>query len=118
MKEKIYFILPHLLQNIVISAHNFLANRKRYGGLFKEFLILFKKNRNLTLIELKEIQRKRYKIYLDNVVGNSPYYTDKLSKITEFNKIENIKNLPILNKETLRINIDNIYTIDKDKGIV
>tara|TARA_B100000795_G_scaffold164571_1_gene123790 strand:- start:7910 stop:9283 length:1374 start_codon:yes stop_codon:yes gene_type:complete len=118
MKEKIYFILPHFLQNILISVYNILANKKRYGGRFNEFLILFKKNKDLTLNELKEIQSKRYTVFITEVVTKSPYYKDQLSKIEGFSEIENIKKLPIIKKETLRKNIDRIYTIEKNKGIV
>lgn len=118
MKEKIYLLLPHFIQNILISVFNFLIYRKRYGGLYNKFLILFKKNRNLTLDELKENQGKRYTDFINEVVEKSPYYKEQFSQIEGFNRIENVKKLPIIRKETLRKNIDSIYTIAKNKGIV
>ena len=118
VKEKIYFILPNVFQNILISLKNFLANKKRYGGLFNEFLVLFKKNRNLTLNELIENQSSRYTFFINQVVEKSPYYREQILKIEGYNKIENIKKLPIVKKETLRKNIDGVYTISKSKGIV
>ena len=118
MKEKIYFILPNVFQNILISLKNFSANRKRYGGLFNDFSILFKKNRNLTLNELIENQSNRYTVFINQVVERSPYYREQISKIEGYSEIGNIKKLPIIKKETLRKNIDSIYTISKNKGIV
>jgi phenylacetate-CoA ligase len=118
VKEKIYFILPNVFQNILISLKNFLANKKRYGGSFKKFFILFKKNRNLTLNELIENQSKRYTVFINQVIERSPYYREQILKIEGYSDIENIKKLPIIKKETLRKNIDSIYTISKNKGIV
>lgn len=118
LKEKIYFLLPDLFQSILISLYNFLANKKKYRGLFNEFTILFKKNRNLTIDELIENQSKRYTVFINQVVERSPYYREHILKIEGYSEIENIKKLPIIKKETFRKNIDNVYTILKNKGIV
>ena len=118
MKEKIYLLLPDLFQNILISVNNLLANKKRYGGLFNEFIILFKNNSSLTLDELKENQSKRYTVFINQIVERSPYYREQISKIEGYSEVENIKKLPIFKKETLRENIDSVYTISKKKGIV
>ena len=57
MKEKIYFLLPHFFQNMLISIFNILVYKKRYGGKYHYYLSHFKKNRTLTKEELVDIQK-------------------------------------------------------------
>ena len=117
-KEKIYFLVPHFLQNILISVFNILAYKKRYGGMYNVFLSVFQKNRSLTLEELKQNQSKRYTDCIDNAVENSAFYKKGFFNIEGYNKIENIRELPILKKEALRANIKDIYTLKKNEGIL
>ncbi len=118
MKEKIYFLLPHFFQNILITIFNIFAYRKRYGGKYKYYLSLFKKNRKLTREELDRIQKNRYSNFIKFAVSKSTYYKDLLSKVKEYDDIRNVKNIPIINKEALRANSNNIYTISLKTGIL
>lgn len=118
MKEKIYFLLPHFLQNILITIFNILAYRKRYGGKYKYYLSLFKKNRSLTKEELKKNQKERYSNFINYSVNKSKYYKEILTNIDECDSIRNIENIPIINKETLRSNSYKINTISSKEGIL
>lgn len=113
MKDKLYKILPAFIQSFLISLFNFIAYNKRYGGDYKKYLSLFKKNRNLTLSELKEIQRKRFSNFLKYAIQNSFYF-----KNYQLVDVEKINQLPIVNKENLRKRINEVYTIPKEQGIV
>lgn len=118
MKEKIYTFLPHFFQNLLISIFNFLSYKKRYGGSYKLYLKMFKNNRGLSIEDLKKLQEKRYRVFLNYAFNNSPFYNSKLKNISDFDKLENIKKIPILEKEALRKEIKSITTIPKQKGIV
>ncbi len=109
MKEKIYILLPHFFQNIIITIFNILAYRKRYGGKYKYYLSLFKKNRTLTREELNTIQENRFSYFINYAVSKSIYYKELLSNVKEYDDVRNIKNLPIINKEALRVNSNSIY---------
>jgi len=115
MKEKLYKILPHFLQNTLVTLFNVLAYRKRYGGDYKKFRKEKLQNRGLSLTELKAYQAQRYKHLIDFAIKNSAYYQKTLGNIPNASAIENIKQLPIVNKEDLRKNIDAVIVNTTEK---
>lgn len=108
MKEKLYKIAPNFIQNILITLYNIKAYNGRHGKYYDDFMKERFNNRNLSLLELKEYQRKRYKEFIIFIIENSEYYNKTLSDIPNVIKIENIHSLPIVNKEELRANIDQV----------
>lgn len=118
MKDKIYSILPHFFQNLLISLFNYLAYKKRYGGKYKTYLKQFENNRFLSVQELKAIQNNRFEAFLKQTFSTSPFYKSIYKDIPDYYKLKNIKKLPILDKEIFRTQIENINTIPKSKGIV
>jgi len=102
----------------MISIFNFLAYRKRYGGKYKEYRKLFFENRGLSRKELLQFQKRRFKIFLEEAKANSQYYSDLYKNIVREIEIENIQKLPIIDKETLRNNIDKIIVNKKEKLMV
>lgn len=115
MKEKLYKILPHFLQNTLVTLFNVLAYRKRYGGDYKKFRKEKLQNRGLSLTELKAYQAQRYKHLIDFAIKNSTYYQKTLGNIPNASAIENISKLPIVNKEDLRKNIDTVVVTTDEK---
>jgi len=118
MKEKIYNILPNSFQNILISIYNFLEYNKRYGKKYNFFLNFYKANYNLSEEELSKKQKDKYKKFINFTISNSSFYKNLYQGIEKPEDILNITKLPIVDKENLRININNIYTINKNKGIL
>ncbi len=116
LREHIYTKSPHFIQNLIVSLYNILAYRKRYSGKYNKYLEHYNKNKNLTAIELKKIQANKYKKFINHAIENSKYYNNILNQIESPENINNIKKLPIIDKETLRKNIENIYTIEKHNG--
>lgn len=116
--NKIYSILPHFFQNLLISLFNYLAYKKRYGGKYKTYLKQFENNRLLSFQELKTIQNNRFEAFLKQTFSTSPFYKSIYEDFPDYYKLENIKKLPILDKEIFRTQIENINTIPKSKGIV
>ncbi len=81
MKDKIYQILPSFLQNLLVTLYNILAYRHRYGGKYREYLARYKHNENLTLEELKVIQKERYRRFMEYTVEHSSFYKRELGSI-------------------------------------
>lgn len=113
MKNKTYQLLPNLFQNVLASIFNILAYQKRYRGVYKVNLKKFKNNRELSLEELKNIQQDRFLEFLQGAIKKSKFYSSY--KVVDLN---NISSLPIIQKEDIRKNIKDIYTITKAEGIV
>tara|TARA_R110002049_G_scaffold275301_1_gene453332 strand:+ start:13347 stop:14711 length:1365 start_codon:yes stop_codon:yes gene_type:complete len=118
MKEKIYSNTPHFIQNCMISLYNFLAYNKRHSTKYKHFINHYKQNTNLSFEELKSIQLKKYKDFIEYAQNESQFYNTLFKGINHPENINNIKKLPIIDKETLRKNINDVYTIKKSSGVV
>jgi len=118
MKDKIYMIIPHFFQNILISIFNLLAYRKRYGGKYKDFLKLFKDHRTLTLEQLKNNQKSRFSEFIRKASLNSNFYRILYTGLNNIEDIANIDQLPIVDKEMLRKDINRVYTIENKNGII
>lgn len=115
MKEKIYKLLPHLLQNLLIHIYNRKAYNTRYGGEYWTFRKEKETNRSMTLSELIYYQKVRYKKLIDFAINNSEFYRNTISAIDDVSNLDNIRKLPILDKETLRRNIDQVVVKTAEK---
>ncbi len=118
MMEKIYKISPDFIQNIFISVFNFLAYRERYGGNYKKYLKLFKHNRALSKVNLVNVQKEKYSKLISKAIKQSPFYKELFANIENAADLDYIEQLPIVNKEMFRKDINKVYTIGKKKGIV
>lgn len=119
-KENIYKICPYWIQNILISFYGKRIIRERYGKIyFDELNRLIKKdysdyNKQITH-QTNELIR-----FIKFAVNKSPFYRE-IYKGIDLNKIktvDDLKLLPIVSKEDLRANIDQVYTLDEDDAIV
>ncbi len=118
MKDKLYQILPVFFQNTLISIYNYLEYKKRYGKHYKHFKQTFEENSSLSKNELLAIQKECYKTFIKYAIEKAPFYRNLYQNIENPEDIANISKLPILDKETIRTNIQHIYTIPSSKGII
>lgn len=116
LKEKIYNNAPNSIQNLIVTFYNILSYRQRYSKNYYKYLEHYKMNNNMLLKDLLKIQNEKYSQFIQYALSNSNFYKSRYGNILNPEKIENITNLPLINKEVLRINIDNVNTIDKSSG--
>jgi len=116
--QRIFNYLPVFFQNITITIFNIIAYRKRYGGKYKTYLNVFNSNKNLSLNELKSIQQEKLIDFLKYAKSKSEYYNKRIISIENNTKSNIIKNIPLLEKETLRKSINLIFTVSKKKSII
>lgn len=117
MKEKLYKAAPDFLQNLMISMYNKRAYAIRYGGLYQQYRKEKKENRKLSREELKAYQKKRYREFIEFVLAGSPYYQQRFKAIPNVSELDCIQQLPILTKEDLRKNRDEILVRTTEKLI-
>ena len=79
---------------------------------------MFKKNRTLTLAELREIQKNKYAAFIKHARESSSYFESTIPRGERSLKLEHISDLPILSKEDIRRNLDQIYTISKNQAVI
>jgi phenylacetate-CoA ligase len=113
--EKIFQSLPHALQNLLISIYNIKEYRKRCGGKYKFYRNQYYNNRGLVLGQLEKVQKERFIEFVQKAKAKSTFY----KKLLEGKSIslEKIRELPIVDKELLRKNLLDAYTIPKKKAI-
>lgn len=108
MKEKLYSLVPDFLQNLMVTLYNIKAYKIRYGVDYQKYKNQIQTNRNLSIVDLKAYQSNRYTHFINFVLTHSPFYKELYKDIENVSSIENLSKLPILKKEDLRKNIDQI----------
>src|SRR5690606_38646819 len=118
--EKIFFKCPHIIQEFLITLFNLRAYRTRYGKFYKNYLKEYSQNRNLSLEALLKIQDEKLVELFNYAKTNSKFYNNlyKENNMELRSAANGLKHLRIIDKELLRKNIENIYTIGKDKGLL
>lgn len=116
--EKIFSKSPNIIQELMISLYNYKAYKERYGGNYTNYFKYFQSQQNLTLDELKKSQFTKFIKFLTYSKENSKFYSKLYREIDleTFTSIQDIEKLPILDKEMLRTNINDVYTIPKSEG--
>ncbi|MCR6546200.1 hypothetical protein NVS47_11870 [Dehalobacterium formicoaceticum] len=117
--EKVYDESPILFQNIMASVSGYQRNMTRYGKFYDEYMKFLADFDTWSLERKLEYQRAELIKFIRYAYENSPFY-QKLYKnidIDSVKGIEDLKRLPIVDKEMLRENIDRVITIPH-KGAV
>jgi len=120
MYYKIYQFSPVWFQNIIISIYGYIIYKQRYGKVYHDtFSLLINKDYSDYDKELKN-QLELLRAFLKHAVDKSPFYKAlyKDIAISDVNSIEDLKQLPVVDKEMLRQNIEQVYTIPEKEGMV
>lgn len=116
----LYKLNPVWGQNMIISIYGYLLVKKRYGKVYKNtFNELIRKDYSNFEIE-KSYQEKEFLKFINYSTTNSKFYKEfyKNIDLSLINSIEDIVKLPILKKEDLRKNLDQVYTVKSKEAIV
>lgn len=118
--ERIYDFSPIFLQNIMCSIKGYQQESERYGGRYRYYRKYFKDFDSLSFDEKKKEQIKKLKELLEYAVTYSTFYANlyKDIDVSQISSIEDLKILPIIDKEMLRNNIEEIMTVSlKDASV-
>jgi len=115
----VYKNSPVWFQNFIISGYGYLIYKKRYGRLYHEKLEEFLSRDYTSLAFEKQRQFTEFVRFLHFTVQNSKFYEKLYAHIdlSKINSVEDISILPVVTKELLRANIDEVYTISEKEGI-
>lgn len=106
LTDRLYKYMPVFIQNIGISIYGFRWKKRRFGGVFESEYKEYVNREKYTPIDWKYYQEKQFRSILKHAVSNVPYYRNKFSdfseKVNSF-KLEDITQLPILEKNTIRV---------------
>ena len=110
--ESIYYYSPQFIQNLAVTLFD-LQYYKRRAGAYKNLKKYYRDAYSLPLMTLRDIQQKRLKDFLQYVNKNSSFHRERWKNINleQVDGIEILQHLPIMEKEDLRKNIQEIVTI-------
>ena len=117
--DTLYKNSPVWFQNIIISTYGYLLFKKRYGKFYRQKFDEFKKRDYSSYQAEKENQDRELRDFLSYVNEHSTFYKHLYSDIdiSIIDTVEDIKLLPVVDKEMLRANIEAVYTIDEKDAI-
>lgn len=118
MFNLIYKNSPEFVQNMMISFFNIKEYKNRYRGSYGAKRMTYSNNKHLSLEELKIIQKKKFSHLISYAVKYSKFYSTLYHGLEAIRDINNIEQLPIVNKELLRRNIGDVYTVKKRNSVL
>lgn len=117
--EKVYNISPIFVQNIMVSTSGYQRNRRRYGHAYYDHLEFLVDFDTWPLDEKVEYQRQELLKFIAYAYKNSKFY-HRLYRdvnISAIKCVEDLKVLPIVDKEMLRENITDVVTISQHGAV-
>ena len=111
--QQLYDNSPVWLQNIAICLVGYKKNRMRYGQEYWTAREQQKAFDHLTLEEKLLYQQEQLQAFIRYAAKNSPFYRELYAgiDIAAIKTIEDLKKLPIIDKEMLRKNLMRVFTI-------
>lgn len=109
MLQFIYDHSPIALQNIMVSIQGKLYEKQRYTQEYYEEL-----ERLRECQDPFELQEKRMRNFYKYIKNNSKYYNKKLLNFSDSIDLENLEKYPVLTKELVRLNVEDMVTRDKN----
>jgi phenylacetate-CoA ligase len=117
--ERIYDNSPIFFQNIMASVSGYKRNQNRYGQVYYDYLKFLADFDTWSLEKKLEYQRQELIKFISYAYENSKFYQRLYQNIdlASIKCIDDLRALPIVDKEMLRENIVDVVTIPR-KGAV
>ncbi|MBS8265635.1 phenylacetate--CoA ligase family protein [Mesobacillus boroniphilus] len=111
--ENLYDKSPIFFQNIMVTLSGYQRNKTRYGKVYYDYLDFLSEFDKWSLKEKLDFQREELVKFIQYTVNNSKFYRNlyKDVDIESIRTIDDLKQLPIVEKEMLRENINDVITI-------
>jgi phenylacetate-CoA ligase len=118
--NRIYSISPDLFQNFLISMFDLLSYRIRRKKTYKNWKKYYKQKQYSSLFGLQKIQNDKLTEFINFANDNSKYYKYLYKDIdlSAIKGVRDLKMLPVIDKEEIRTNINDIVTLSKKKAYI
>ena len=120
IKQKILRYSPVWAQNIMISRYGQQLINQRYGDVYYAERERFLNKDKSDFNALQDEQNNLLKDFLQHAVKHSKFYRELYRDIdiSQIQTVEDLTKLPVVDKEMLRQNIEDVHTIAPDEGLV
>lgn len=113
--QVIYDKSPIFFQNLMATVYGYKTKKYRFATEYHSYLEDLRSVYNYSREELECLQFKELMKLLNNTIEKSKFYRNLYQgiNINSFKTINDLKSLPIVTKEMIRQNIEDIVTIPK-----
>lgn len=120
IKNNILKLLPVFAQNIVISLYGYKLIKQRYGQEYYRYRNEFMQMKSASLEQLQDQQNDMLNNFIHFAIKHSDFYRNlyKDVNLDEPFNLSSLTNLPIVTKEMLRENLDDVYTLPSEQGVL
>lgn len=113
--QVLYDRAPVVLQNVMVSAAGYQRNRERYGREYWDYRRFLEGFDRWPLADKLEYQRTQLQELVSDAAERSPFYGELYEGIdvAKIRTVDDLRQLPVVDKEMLRANIDRVVTIPR-----
>ena len=117
--ERIYGRLPAPVQSLAVTVRGMRLASERYGRAYwrrrRELPGIFA----LSRAELEALQMRELRRLVEHAARSSPYHREALAGIdpASLRTVDDLRRLPVLEKETLRARAADVYTLPLSRSI-
>lgn len=117
--EKVYDHAPVFAQNLMCSVSGFQKKRERYGKPYWEARAFCREFDSWPLERQLSYQCEALVGFLRDAAAQSPFYRELYQNydLNQVKCVEDLKLLPVVDKEMLRANIERVYTVSAKDGV-
>lgn len=118
--EKLYDASPIWFQNTMATVAGYHRNRNRYGKAYRSHKAFLEQFDHIPLHEKLEYQRKELISFIRYTYKSSVFYRELYSNIdiNSIQSVEDLKELPVIDKEMLRSRANDVFTIASKGAVV
>lgn len=118
---RLYASMPYRLQNVAFSFHGYNLKRKRYGKDFWEIYNWLKETQFWSKERIADYQVQEMKRIVSLAYERVPYYSKMMKKLhlrpSDFERLEDLKQLPITTKAQIKKNPNEFRNSDISRKI-
>ncbi|AJK69382.1 phenylacetate--CoA ligase family protein [Corynebacterium marinum] len=109
---------PLFFQNFMVQVSGSIKAKQRYGAIYAQHRAWLKEYDTWSIERQQDYQAVLLRQFLRFASRESPFYRDFYSEldITKIREVDDLPQLPLLEKDTLRREIEKVYTVSSRKS--
>jgi len=117
---KIYYNSPIFMQNIMTTMRGYQYKRQRNGKYYQDFMDFYDEFDYSDKQQIQAYQEKELQRLVQFAVTHSPFYQKFYQDLNlgEIKTVKDLQQLPILEKEMVQNNLEDMYTVSKKEAVV
>ena len=119
LEERLYLKSPTFVQNALVSHRGRRLRRERFGPVYDRWNEFFRESERLDAAGLRQYQEERLRVVVAHAYETVPYYRGLMDglklKPHDLTRVEDLPKLPVLTKDVIRANLDDLLSTAVDR---